>query len=223
MCADVGVCGGGGGNKANKALPAFAQQQQQPRSSSRSSSSGSNDMGCPLCMFVVSKVKDSLADPVTRDAIRAQTEAACAALPAGPMRDACAGWARDHEEALFEWVDTAEPADLCAMLGSCALAARLPPAKRALAPMSPAAARALAPLGRALALRTSVVAAAAAAGGDAGSPNGAAPSNDNCETCKDVVAQMHKALADPSLQEQVVDYAKAACDALGSSLADACK
>ena len=53
-------------------------------------------MTCPLCMFVVSKVKDSLSDPVTRETIHDRTTAACAALPEGSMRDACTNWANTY-------------------------------------------------------------------------------------------------------------------------------
>jgi hypothetical protein len=159
-------------------------------------------MGCPLCMFVVGKVKDGLSDPVTRDQIRDKTAAACATLPEGPMRDTCNQWAKQYgggrgflgagqrgrragrtdarppaarpraarrpphetphktstpapvaaetrprprqtqtspfvnppsrapppcppEESIFEYIDTTEPADLCAMLGSCSVLTRL--------------------------------------------------------------------------------------------------
>lgn len=41
-------------------------------------------------------------------------------------------------------------------------------------------------------------------------------------TSQVVVAEMHSALANPALQDQVVQYAKAVCDSM-ASLAETCK
>lgn len=164
--------------------------------------SSSNDMTCPLCMFVVSKVKEQLSDPLTRQAIHDRTTAACQMMPEGSMRDACTQWANKYEETIFNFVDKMESEELCALLGSCSLAQKL--LAHPMPPLPKAAIQAFAPLSKALLLRDAI------------------PSNDNCETCKVVVAQMHSALANPELQVEVVDYAKAACDAMGS-FAQSCK
>lgn len=196
MCAEVGVCGA--------SLPSLFAAPQAKAKARRASDS--NDMTCPLCMFVVSKVKDSLSDPVTRETIHDRTTAACAALPEGSMRDACTNWANTYEDTIFKFVDQMEASELCALLGSCSLLDKLlaTPMPR----LSRGAIGALAP----------VTKAAVAAHANA---NGAVP-NDNCDTCKMVVAEMHSALANPDLQAQVTEYAKAVCASMGS-FADACK
>lgn len=198
MCAEVGVCG---------AAPPALFGAPKPKAR-RAAGSSSNDMTCPLCMFVVSKVKDGLSDPVTREAIHDRTTAACGALPEGSMREACTNWANEYEDTLFKFVDTMEASDLCALIGSCSLLDKLlaAPAPR----LNRGAVAALAP-----------VAAAAARGKDLAAANGPA-ANDNCDTCKMVVAEMHSALANPDLQAQVTEYAKAVCASMGS-FADACK
>ncbi|GBF97967.1 hypothetical protein Rsub_10640 [Raphidocelis subcapitata] len=195
MCAEVGVCG---------ASPLARFAAQQPAAPRRARSEGRNDMGCPLCMFVVGKVKDGLSDPVTREEIRDKTAAACATLPEGPMRDTCDAWGRQYEDSIFEYIDTTEPADLCAALGSCSVLTRL--LARPPPPLSRGAVEAIATAGRG--------AAALRAGGPA--------SNDNCDACKAVVTEMHSALANPELEAQVEQYAKAVCDSMGA-LADSCK
>ncbi|KAI8466384.1 MAG: hypothetical protein J3K34DRAFT_433787 [Monoraphidium minutum] len=186
MCSEVGVCG-------TRSL--FAPQAK-PR---HMRSQAANDMTCPLCMFVVGKVKEQLADPLTREAIHERTHAACGMLPAGGMRDTCTQWADKYEDSIFALVDGMEAEDLCALLGSCSLAERLGSVR--LPPLSAGAVAALAPVNQGLR---------------------AAPANDNCEACKVVVAQMHSALANPDMQAQIVDYAKAVCTSMGS-FSDACK
>lgn len=60
--------------------------------------SSRNDMTCPLCMYVVSKVKEQLSDPLTRQAIHDKTTAACGVLPQGSMRDTCTQWSNQYGE-----------------------------------------------------------------------------------------------------------------------------
>jgi len=202
MCAEVGVCGKPPSLFGAKATPHRVRSSAQPR----------NDMTCPLCMFVVSKVKEQLSDPVTRQAIHDKTTAACAMMPEGGMRDACTEWAHQYEETIFNFVDTMEAADLCALMGSCSVAEKL--AAIQLPALSKAAVEALAaPVGRALVLQRLQGVAATSGGGAA---------NDNCDACKAVVTEMHSALASPDLQAQVEQYAKAVCDSMGS-FADQCK
>lgn len=190
MCSEAGVCA------TPKLFAAAPARRDPPR---RVHGSGRNDMTCPLCVFVVSKVKESLSDPATREAVHDKTHQACGVLPEGGMRDTCTEWADQYEETIFKFVDTMEAADLCAMVGSCSLADKLAAVR--LPPLSKGAVTALAPLVRRVR---------------------AVPSNDQCVVCKDVVAQMHSALASPDLQAQIVDYAKAACASMGS-FADTCK
>lgn len=49
------------------------------------------------------------------------------------------------------------------------------------------------------------------------------PSSSHPALPQTVIKEMHSAVANPDLQEQITDYAKAACDALGQSLAENCK
>jgi hypothetical protein len=58
--------------------------------------SPANDATCPLCVFVVSKVKEGLEDPATREAVHAASHKACALMPEGGMRDTCDTWADQY-------------------------------------------------------------------------------------------------------------------------------
>jgi hypothetical protein len=153
------------GSNQTTAIP----QAAAPRRT-RAAAARSNDMTCPLCMFVITKVKESLSDPVTRQSIHDKTTAACGALPEGGMRDTCTAWAGQYEETIFNFVDTMEATDLCALVGSCSVAERL--AGLQLPTLSRGAVEVLAaPVQRAAALKV-----AARVGGPA--------SNDNCDACK---------------------------------------
>jgi hypothetical protein len=68
--------------------------QAQPKQHS----SRPNDVTCPLCMYVASKLKEQISDPVTQEDIRAASMAACAALPEGMMRDACTSFVEQYGE-----------------------------------------------------------------------------------------------------------------------------
>lgn len=153
-----------------------------------------DDMLCPLCMFVVGKVKETLTDPTTQEQVREKSEAACDLLPEGSMRDGCKQWVDEQETRLFNALNTGlEPEAVCQMAGTClasVLAKAAPPA-----PLSP---RAVAALSRAVALIS------------------APPANDNCETCKLVIQEIHSVVANPDLQQQMVDYAKQACTLVAS-------
>jgi hypothetical protein len=67
--------------------------QAKPR---RARAAPRNDLTCPLCMFVVSKVKETLSDPITRQAVHDKTRAACGVMPEGAVRDACIQWADQY-------------------------------------------------------------------------------------------------------------------------------
>ncbi|KIY95360.1 saposin [Monoraphidium neglectum] len=84
MCAEAGVCGA--------PPPAFAA----PAKPRRARAAPRNDLTCPLCMFVVSKVKETLSDPITRQAVHDKTRAACGVMPEGAVRDACIQWADQY-------------------------------------------------------------------------------------------------------------------------------
>ena len=87
MCAEAGVCG---------RPPALLFGAPQAKGAHRLRSARDNDMTCPLCMFVVTKVKDGLSDPVTRESIHQHKTAACNLLPGGSMREGCVNWANNY-------------------------------------------------------------------------------------------------------------------------------
>lgn len=158
-----------------------------------------NDMACPLCMFVVVKVKEALHDPATQEDIHTKSLQACNALPEGGMRQACITFVEQYETVLFQYINLLQPAEMCQMMGTCLAQAR--PRYPAIAPMRPAAA---AQLQRVMTLVR------------------APPANDNCETCKIVVQEVRGVIANPEMQAQIVEYAKQACG-LVASFAEQCK
>jgi hypothetical protein len=180
---------------------------------------GPKDVTCPLCMFVLTKIKDALSDPITREKVHDAGLTACASLPGGDaatsIRDACVDFVERNEAEIYDYVDQTDPADLCAQLKACepapspsllaALAGGGLPGRRAApffvlappsapsspsSPSSPLAAR-LAPQLRAL-------------------------SDGNCDACLEVVRDVHRAIASPDLQDQATALAKQACAALPS-------
>ncbi|WIA11013.1 hypothetical protein OEZ85_011167 [Tetradesmus obliquus] len=193
LCSGMGVC------------PAAALQAQvQPRHSS----SKPNDVTCPLCMYVASKLKEQVNNPVTQADIRDASLAACAALPEGMMRDACTDFVEQYEMTFVKYIGQMEPAEVCMMVGTCLDAAVARVGKPA-----PLQAQSVAAVARLM----------AAAGQVQGMMRAAAPSsNDHCDTCKVVITEMHQLVANPQIQVQLVDYAKQAC-ALVPSFADSCK
>eukprot|EP00775_Hariotina_reticulata_P009999 gene9999-10153_t len=164
-----------------------------------------NDMTCPLCMFVASKLKERIADPVTQEDIHQASLDACAALPQGVMQDACTTFVNQYEMTFVKYVGTMEPSELCMLIGTCldTAVARMGVAQ----PLKPNSAVALSQM-MVLAQALQTVQAA--------------PSNDHCETCKVVVLEMHQLVANPELQVQLVEYAKQACQ-LVPSLTASCQ
>jgi hypothetical protein len=155
--------------------------------------SQANDVTCPLCTFVVTTVKAQLSDPATQQEIHDKSMQACGALPEGIMRDTCVQFVEQYEAAIFNYINTMDPQDVCMMLGTC-LDARL----RAAAPAAPLAPQVVAALGPLVRLMTAL------------------PANDRCDTCKVVVMEMHQVVANPNVQAQLVEYAKQACQLIQS-------
>eukprot|EP00877_Chromochloris_zofingiensis_P012903 jgi/Chrzof1/7867/Cz02g39120.t1 len=183
LCADAGVCG----NPSYKALLKAKPKSAKP-----------NDMACPLCMYVVSKVKEQLGDPTTQEQIHDKSIAACGALPEGVMREACTEFVDDYEMTIFKYVNTMEASEVCQMIGTCWTEAAVR------VPATALQSTAVRSMNKLMTLFTRP------------------PSNDNCETCKIVIMELHTVLANPQFQAQLVDYAKQACGLI-ATLAEQCR
>lgn len=228
LCADAGVCGGKQqSSKVATLLPLLKQvsqhkqkQQLKQPQQQRRSSSRPNDMTCPLCMYVAAKLTEAAASPATQASIHDASSAACAALPAGAMRDACTAFVEQYEMQFVKYIGTMEPAEVCTLIGTC-----LADALKRVAPFPPLSAAAARPLGQLAAL----AAASAPQQSSSSSPIAALTTttqapvrNDHCEACKAVVQEMHALVANPEVQQQAMDVAKQGCGLI-PSLADTCR
>eukprot|EP00878_Enallax_costatus_P000757 GHUV01000875.1.p1 GENE.GHUV01000875.1~~GHUV01000875.1.p1 ORF type:complete len:350 (+),score=80.78 GHUV01000875.1:180-1229(+) len=184
LCSEAGVCGTAAAQLTTAAPKLHVNKP--------------NDMTCPVCMFVVSRLKSQIMDPVTQEQIQQYSMAACDKMPEGMMRDACVAFVQQCEMTFVKYIGTMEPSEVCMMIGTC-----LDQALARVGPAAPLKARAVVAANQLVTLMQ------------------APPSNDHCETCKVVVMEMHQLLANPELQTQLVDYAKQAC-ALVPSFADSC-
>lgn len=83
------------------------------------------NMACPMCMFVVTKVKDGVDYPANPGAVNLQTTAACDLMPTGAMRDMCKTWASTHgAQECKERADAGTDTD-CSVHLKCHLKCRL--------------------------------------------------------------------------------------------------
>jgi hypothetical protein len=184
-------------------------------------------------MFVLTKIKDALSDPITRQKVHDAGIKACAALPEGSgVRDACVDFVERNEAEIYDYVDKSEPAQLCEQLAACP------------APSSPSSSSLLG----AAHLAAELVRGVLAGGADAGAPLAAFPSSSstfsspalarlspplralsdgNCDACMAVVKDLHSAVASPQVQDQATAAAKTACAALEKAgtadLAERCR
>jgi hypothetical protein len=164
------------------------------------------DVTCPLCMFVLTKIKDALSDPITREKVHDAGLKACASLPGGDaaktIRDACVDFLERNEAEIYDYIDQTEPGDLCEKLSAC-----MPPAHQMPTMAAPDGGAARPYLGGYV-------------------PAGAMAvkmekplmrlSDGNCDVCLAVVKDLHRAIASPEVQDQATALAKQACDALPS-------
>lgn len=167
---------------------------------------GPKDVTCPLCMFVLTKIKDALSDPITREKVHDAGLKACASLPGGDaaksIRDACVDFLERNEGEIYDFIDQTEPGDLCEKLNACMPPAHQVPTLAALddgttrlyldgyMPAGTMAMKMEQPLRRL--------------------------SDGNCDVCLAVVKDLHRAIASPEVQDQATALAKQACDALPS-------
>lgn len=144
---------------------------------------------CAMCKFVLEAVKESIDQPSTADEIEKQALQACQLLPAS-FRDACAGFVEVYEPMLFRAINATDVEELCSEAGACPAAYLAVPPPPMPAALVSAFERAVAPLQR------------------RAQPNALF---DACDTCKVIVAETHALLAKPDTQQQLMEYAKQAC------------
>jgi hypothetical protein len=230
LCASAGVCAAG--RAAAPPLPLLPPLPPQlaallfPGGGGSAlaphRNNGPKDISCPLCMFVLTKIKDALSDPITREKVHDAGIKACQALPEGTgVRDACVDFVERNEAEIYDYVDSKEPAEICEKLSACPA----PSSFSSMVMRGGGGVGAGATTNLAAVLTAALSPLHAAASSPSSSPRASAAlarlsaplsslSDGNCDACMAVVKDLHSAVASPQLQDQATDMAKTACAAL---------
>ncbi|MEW5311676.1 MAG: hypothetical protein WDW38_003371 [Sanguina aurantia] len=157
-----------------------------------------DDTQCSMCKFVGNTIKDT-AVSAEADAIDIAHQG-CDKLPM-ELADGCDKYIDKYEVIISTFIDSLDVEQLCAMTGSC------PETWAALRPAS-------LPASFILAMQPALARYQAALAGGA--------SNDACDVCQMAVIEAHSLIANPTVQQDLLNYTEAICAGLPTYAAE-CK
>ncbi|KAK9819194.1 hypothetical protein WJX74_001317 [Apatococcus lobatus] len=166
------------------------------RRDGHASPTNSNGLPCPMCKFLLTEVLSLLENENTENELLAQAHEACNSM-APAQRDSCNSRVDLYGRLAFILIRDISPAGVCHLAQSCPPDAEFPGQLTIPQPL----AASLAALAR---------------------PDLISRSNDGeCDTCKEIVGEAARMLANPEIQKQLLADAKQACE-IFKTLKDQC-